>query len=42
MAGLKSYDRVAVGAPVAIFDISSGANASFVLVSKNFVMGNAP
>jgi len=30
MAGLKSYDRVAVGAPVTIFDISSGANASFV------------
>ena len=42
MADRKSYDRVAVGAPVTILDISSGANASFALVTKNFGMGNAP
>jgi hypothetical protein len=36
MADRKSYDRVAVGAPVTI------PYASFALVTKNFGTGNAP
>ena len=42
MANRKSYDGVAVCAPVTIPYVSSGAVASFALVTKNFVVGNAP
>jgi hypothetical protein len=42
MADRKSYDGVTVCAPATIPYVSSGAYASFALVTKNFGTGNAP